>query len=178
VLQAQSQLKAIYKDNMDTILGNCDTMLFLGGKEKTTLDEISKMLGKETIDMYNTSVTKGTQESHGQNFQKLGKDVLSCKGVESTAPILQGSSFICGTTGRLPGEKNYQGRNNLWVFVTFISVWRTRLQIVHKREFRKQPSILLLVEGCNRYTGVDGYANQTRKGACSLYQPYSNKKSN
>ena len=100
ILQAQSQLKAIYKDNMDTIIGNCDTMLFLGGKEKTTLEEISKMLGKETIDMYNTSVTKGNQESHGQNFQKLGKDVLSCKGVESTTPKLQGSYAICGTDGR------------------------------------------------------------------------------
>jgi type IV secretion system protein VirD4 len=77
VLQAQSQLKAIYKDNMDTIIGNMDTTLFLGGKEKTTLEEISKMLGKETIDMYNTSVTKGTQESHGQNFQKLGKELMS-----------------------------------------------------------------------------------------------------
>ena len=77
ILQAQSQLKSIYKDNMDTIVGNCDIMLFLGGKEKTTLEEISKMLGKETLDMFNTSVTKGTQESHGQNFQKLGKDLMS-----------------------------------------------------------------------------------------------------
>ena len=75
VLQAQSQLKALYKDNMDTIIGNCDSSLFLGGKEETTLKSWSALLGKETIDMYNTSVTKGTQESHGQNFQKLGKDM-------------------------------------------------------------------------------------------------------
>ena len=75
VLQAQSQLKALYKDNMDTIIGNCDASLFLGGKEETTLKSWNSLLGKETIDMYNTSVTKGTQESHGQNFQKLGKDV-------------------------------------------------------------------------------------------------------
>ena len=75
VLQAQSQLKALYKDNMDTIIGNCDSSLFLGGKEETTLKSWNSLLGKETIDMYNTSVTKGTQESHGQNFQKLGKDV-------------------------------------------------------------------------------------------------------
>ena len=77
VLQAQSQLKALYKDNMDTIIGNCDSSLFLGGKEETTLKSWSALLGKETIDMYNTSVTKGTQESHGQNFQKLGKDLMS-----------------------------------------------------------------------------------------------------
>ena len=77
ILQAQSQLKSIYKDNMDTIIGNCDIMLFLGGKEKTTLEEISKMLGKETIDMFNTSKTYGNQQSHGQNFQKLGKELMS-----------------------------------------------------------------------------------------------------
>lgn len=77
VLQAQSQLKAIYKDNMDTIIGNCDSSLFLGGKEETTLKSWSSLLGKETIDLYNTSVTKGTQESHGQNFQKLGKDLMT-----------------------------------------------------------------------------------------------------
>jgi len=77
ILQAQSQLKALYKDNMDTIIGNMDTTLFLGGKEKTTLEEISKMLGKETIDMFNTSKTFGQQQSHGQNYQKLGKDLLS-----------------------------------------------------------------------------------------------------
>lgn len=77
VLQAQSQLKALYKDTMDTIIGNCDSSLFLGGKEETTLKSWSTLLGKETIDMYNTSVTKGTQESHGQNFQKLGKDLMS-----------------------------------------------------------------------------------------------------
>lgn len=77
VLQAQSQLKALYKDNMDTIIGNCDASLFLGGKEETTLKSWNSLLGKETIDLYNTSVTKGTQESHGQNFQKLGKDLMS-----------------------------------------------------------------------------------------------------
>ncbi|MCR2026670.1 VirD4-like conjugal transfer protein, CD1115 family [Anaerotruncus colihominis] len=77
VLQAQSQLKALYKDNMDTIIGNCDASLFLGGKEETTLKSWNSLLGKETIDMYNTSVTRGNQESHGQNFQKLGKDLMS-----------------------------------------------------------------------------------------------------
>ena len=75
VLQAQSQLKALYKDNMDTVIGNCDASLFLGGKEETTLKSWNSLLGKETIDLYNTSITKGNQESHGQNFQKLGKDM-------------------------------------------------------------------------------------------------------
>ena len=77
VLQAQSQLKALYKDNADTIIGNCDSSLFLGGKEETTLKSWNSLLGKETIDLYNESVTKGNQESHGQNFQKLGKDLMS-----------------------------------------------------------------------------------------------------
>jgi len=98
ILQAQSQLKAIYKDNMDTIIGNMDTTLFLGGKEKTTLEEISKMLGKETIDMYNTSVTKGNQESHGQNFQKLGKDLMS---VDEIA-VMDGSKCILQVRGERP----------------------------------------------------------------------------
>jgi len=77
ILQAQSQLKHLYKDSMDTIIGNIDAMLFLGGKEKTTLEEISKMLGKQTIDQYNTSRTRGNQESFGQSYQKLGRDLLS-----------------------------------------------------------------------------------------------------
>ena len=77
VLQAQSQLKAIYKDNADTIVGNCDTMLFLGGKEKTTLKEISEILGKETIDSFNTSENRGKEISHGLNYQKLGKELMT-----------------------------------------------------------------------------------------------------
>lgn len=77
VLQAQSQLKALYKDNADTVIGNCDSSLFLGGKEETTLKSWNSLLGKETIDLYNESVTKGNQESHGQNYQKLGKDLMS-----------------------------------------------------------------------------------------------------
>ena len=75
ILQSQSQLKAIYKDNADTIVGNCDTTLFLGGKEKSTLKEISEILGKETIDSFNTSETRGRELSHGMNYQKLGKDM-------------------------------------------------------------------------------------------------------
>ncbi len=75
ILQAQSQLKAIYKDNADTITGNCDTTLFLGGKEKTTLKEMSELLGKETIDLYNTSENRGREKTYGLNYQKLGKDM-------------------------------------------------------------------------------------------------------
>ena len=77
ILQSQSQLKAIYKDNADTIVGNCDTTLFLGGKEKTTLKEMSELLGKETIDSFNTSETRGRELSHGLNYQKLGKELMT-----------------------------------------------------------------------------------------------------
>ena len=77
ILQAQSQLKAIYKDHADTVVGNCDTTLFLGGKESTTLKEISETLGKETIDLYNTSETRSNQKSFGLNYQKTGKELMS-----------------------------------------------------------------------------------------------------
>ena len=77
VLQAQSQLKAIYKDNADTIVGNCDTLLFLGGKEKTTLKEMEELLGKETIDTFNTGESRGRETSHSLNYQKLGKSLMS-----------------------------------------------------------------------------------------------------
>ena len=75
ILQSQSQLKTIYKDAADTITGNCDCTLFLGGKEKSTLKEISELLGKETIDLYNQSENRGSQVSHGLSYQKLGKDM-------------------------------------------------------------------------------------------------------
>ena len=79
VLQAQSQLKAIYKDNADTIIGNMDTSIFLGGKEPTTLKELAAVLGKETIDTYNTGESRGRETSHSLNYQKLGKDwALPC----------------------------------------------------------------------------------------------------
>lgn len=77
ILQSQSQLKAIYKDSADTIVGNCDTTLFLGGKETTTLKEMSEMLGKETIDMFNTSDTRGSNRSYGINYQKTGKELMT-----------------------------------------------------------------------------------------------------
>ena len=77
ILQSQSQLKTIYKDAADTIVGNCDSTLFLGGKEKSTLKEISELLGKETIDLYNQSENRGTQVSHGLSYQKLGKELMT-----------------------------------------------------------------------------------------------------
>ena len=77
ILQSQSQLKTIYKDAAETIIGNCDTVLFLGGKESSTLKEISETLGKETIDLYNTSDTRGSNRSYGLNYQKTGKELMS-----------------------------------------------------------------------------------------------------
>jgi len=102
ILQAQSQLKAIYKDNMDTIIGNCDTTLFLGGKEKTTLKDISESLGKETIDMYNNSITKGNSPSYGQNFQKLGKELMSVDELS----VMDGSKCILQLRGVRPFFSN------------------------------------------------------------------------
>jgi type IV secretion system protein VirD4 len=98
VLQARSQLKALYKDHCDTIIGNMDSQIFLGGSEPTTLKELNTALGKETIDMYNTSVTKGTQESHGQNYQKLGKDLMS---IDELA-VLDGGKCILQLRGVRP----------------------------------------------------------------------------
>lgn len=77
VLQTQSQLKAIYKDNADTIIGNCDSKIFLGGTEPTTLKELSEALGKETIDLYNTGESRGRETSHSLNYQKTGKELAT-----------------------------------------------------------------------------------------------------
>lgn len=77
ILQAQSQLKSVYKDNADTIIGNCSATLFLGGQEQTTLKELSNLLGKETVDIYNSSITKGNSPSYGQNYQKLGRELMT-----------------------------------------------------------------------------------------------------
>jgi type IV secretion system protein VirD4 len=98
ILQAQSQLKAIYKDNMDTIIGNCDTVLFLGGKEKTTLKDLSETLGKETIDAFNTSITRSNQDSYGLNYQKLGKELMS---IDELA-VMDGSKCILQLRGARP----------------------------------------------------------------------------
>ena len=98
VLQAQSQLKALYKDNADTIIGNCDSAIFLGGKEKTTLKDLSETLGKETIDMFNTSDTRGQQRSYGLNYQKLGKELMS---IDELA-VLDGGKCILQLRGVRP----------------------------------------------------------------------------
>ena len=98
VLQAQSQLKAIYKDNADTIVGNCDTLLFLGGKEKTTLKEMEELLGKETIDTYNTGESRGREVSHSLNYQKLGKSLMS---VDELA-VMDGGKCILQLRGVRP----------------------------------------------------------------------------
>ena len=98
ILQAKSQLKAIYKDNADTIEGNCDTTLFLGGKEKSTLKEISESLGKETIDSFNTSNTRGQSESYGLNYQKLGKELKS----QDELAVMDGGKCILELRGVRP----------------------------------------------------------------------------
>ena len=98
ILQAKSQLKAIYKDNADTIEGNCDTMLFLGGKEKSTLKEISESLGKETIDSFNTSTNRGQSESYGMNYQKLGKELKS----QDELAVMDGGKCILMLRGVRP----------------------------------------------------------------------------
>ena len=113
ILQAESQLKAVYKDNTDTIIGNCDTQLFLGGKEKTTLESISKMLGKETIDSYNTSKSGGSQKSNSTSYQKMGRELMSMDEIA----VMDGSMCILQIRGERPflskkydieGHKNYK----------------------------------------------------------------------
>ena len=98
VLQAKSQLKAIYKDNADTIIGNCDSQIFLGGSEQTTLKDLNSTLGKETIDMYNTGETRGTSQSYNMNYQKLGHDLMS---IDELA-VMDGSKCIVQVRGVRP----------------------------------------------------------------------------
>lgn len=142
VLQAQSQLKSLYKDNSDTIIGNRDSAIFLGGKEKTTLEELSKVLGRETIDLYNTSVTKGNQESHGQNFSKLGKELMS---IDELA-VMDGGKCILQLRGVRPffsrkyditKHPNYRyladfGKKNCFDVEKYLS---TRLRLKSEEEF-------------------------------------------
>jgi type IV secretion system protein VirD4 len=98
VVQAQSQIKAIYKDHADTISGNCDSTVFLGGKEKGTLKEMAELLGKETIDSYNTSESRGQSPSHGMNYQKLGKELMS----QDEIAVMDGGKCICMVRGVRP----------------------------------------------------------------------------
>ena len=102
ILQAQSQLKAIYKDNADTIVGNCDTTLFLGGKEKTTLKELSEILGKETIDLCNTGESRGKETSHSLNYQKTGKELMSMDEIS----VMDGGKCILQLRGVRPFLSN------------------------------------------------------------------------
>ena len=98
VLQAQSQLKAIYKDNADTIIGNMDSSIFLGGKEPTTLKELEAVLGKETIDTYNTGESRGRETSHSLNYQKLGKALMS----QDELAVMDGGKCILQLRGVRP----------------------------------------------------------------------------
>jgi len=98
IIQAQSQIKAIYKDNADTITGNCDATLFLGGKEKTTLKEMSELLGKETIDLFNTSENRGQSQSYGLNYQKLGKELMT----QDEIAVMDGGKCILSLRGVRP----------------------------------------------------------------------------
>ena len=98
VLQAKSQLKSIYKDNADTIIGNCDSQIFLGGSEQTTLKDLNTILGKETIDMYNTGETRGTSQSYNMNYQKLGHDLMS---IDELA-VMDGGKCIVQVRGVRP----------------------------------------------------------------------------
>jgi type IV secretion system protein VirD4 len=98
ILQAQSQLKSIYKDNAETIIGNCDTVLFLGGKEKTTLKDLSESLGKETVYMLTNNVSKGQSPSYSQNTQKLGKELMSIDEIS----VMDGGKCILQIRGERP----------------------------------------------------------------------------
>ena len=123
VLQAQSQLKAIYKNSADTIVGNCDTLLFLGGKEKTTLKEMEELLGKETIDTFNTGESRGREVSHSLNYQKLGKSLPQCQVVNSKK------------------DKHYQRKQSFIVLVLFLFMFSAlhcskRRTIIYSMEVR------------------------------------------
>ena len=98
ILQSKSQLKAVYKDNSDTVEGNCDTTLFLGGKEKTTLKELSEILGRETIDLINTSDTRGAGQSYGMSYQKTGKELMS----QDEIAVMDGGKCIMQLRGVRP----------------------------------------------------------------------------
>ncbi len=98
VLQAKSQLKAIYKDNAETIIGNCDSQIFLGGSEQTTLKDLNTMLGKETVDMYNTGESRGTSQSYNMNYQKLGRDLMSVDELQ----VMDGGKCIVQVRGVRP----------------------------------------------------------------------------
>ena len=142
ILQAQSQLKAIYKDNAETIIGNCDTAIFLGGKEKTTLKDLAETLGKETIHMINNSITKGNSPSYGQNYQKVGRELMAL----DELAVMDGSKCILQLRGVRPffsdkfditKHKNYKylsdaNPKNIFSIERFLS---TRLKVNPDEEY-------------------------------------------
>ena len=137
ILQAQSQLKAIYKDNADTIVGNCDTTLFLGGKEKSTLKELSEVLGKETIELFNTSQSRGQQESFGMNYQKLGRELMG----QDELAVMDGGKCIVQIRGARPFFSN-------------------------KYDLMKHPNIKLTADYNDKYAfDTEKYLSKKRKGA-------------
>jgi type IV secretion system protein VirD4 len=142
-LQAQSQLKALYKDSADTITGNCDAAVFLGGKEKTTLEEWSKLLGRETIDSYSDSETKGNNPSFGKNYQKMGKELMS---IDELA-VMDGSLCILQLRGVRPFlSKKYD--------ITTHPLYRQLADYDRKNEFdiRRHLSTRLAVKGSDEFT--------------------------
>ena len=160
ILQAQSQLKAIYKDNMDTIVGNMDTTLFLGGKEKTTLKDISETLGKETIDMFNTSQTYGQSQSHGQNYQKLGKELMSVDEIS----VMPRSKCILQISGVRPflsnkfditSHDNYKMLSDENPKHTFIvqDYWKREAKRAEAEEESRQKRIMKEIEDENKLLG-------------------------
>ena len=132
VLQAQSQLKALYKEHAETIVGNCDSMLFLGGKEKTTLKEISEILGKETIDLDNTSENRGREKSHGISHQKMGKDLMS----QDELAVMDNSKCILQLRGERPflSEKYDITRHPNY---RFLSDADSKLAFIFRKEVEK-----------------------------------------
>ena len=115
----RQQLKTIYKDAADTITGNCDCTLFLGGKEKSTLKEISEVLGKETIDLYNTSETRSNNNSYGLNYQKTGKELMS----QDEIAVMDGAKciFCLLYTSKCHTRKIHVWRSEMWIIHAGIS---------------------------------------------------------
>jgi hypothetical protein len=169
----------MYKDNAETIIGNCDTALFLGGKEKTTLKDLSDTLGKETIKQTNHSVSNGNGPSFGQNCQKFGKDVLSCKRVKSATLQLQGSSFICGTDERTAVRGIYLPAQEQFVWACgVIRCEGTFFEKFFKKCSANAPIFLLYLEGCNLNVVAGGCAEPAQKGGQTRHKPYSANKFN
>ena len=156
VVQAQSQLKAIYKEHADTIIGNCDTTLFLGGKEKTTLKEISEVLGKETIDSFNTSENRWRDVSHGLNYQKLGKELMS----QDEIAVMDGGKCILQLRGVRP----------------FFS---DKYDITRHPKY-KYTALLPTCPESDRYTsssGRSGARKRTSRAVCPFIQPFFHRRS-